>query len=130
MACSAPIGPNFLKCISNTFASFSPHLAPIFSPHSAPIFSPHLAGQYLSHVSNMFWSPLPSHTPQERRLAFTFRIKDWLFGSFQTSFPMATMEQMQIIREAISEKKSQNCGLFPYRGGGSTPFFSFWGCFP
>ena len=35
------------------------------------------------------------------------------------------------LREAIRRKKSQNCGLFPYGGeGGSTPFHSFWGCFP
>ena len=34
------------------------------------------------------------------------------------------------LREAIKAKKSQNCGLFPYGGGGSTPFHSFWGCFP
>ena len=33
-------------------------------------------------------------------------------------------------REAIIKKKSQNCGPFPYGVGGSTPFHSFWGCFP
>ena len=37
MACRAPIGPNFLECIPNSFASFSPHLASTFSPHLAPI---------------------------------------------------------------------------------------------
>ena len=34
------------------------------------------------------------------------------------------------LREAIIVKKSQNCGLFPYGGGGSIPFHSFRGCFP
>ena len=36
-----------------------------------------------------------------------------------------------VLREASNAKKSQNCGLFPYGGGGgSTPFRSFWGYFP
>ena len=33
------------------------------------------------------------------------------------------------VREAIIKKKFCFYGHFPYGGGGSTPFHSFWGCF-
>ena len=36
---------------------------------------------------------------------------------------------MCMVREAFKKKKSRFYGHFPYGGGGSTPFYSFWGCF-
>ena len=41
------------------------------------------------------------------------------------------VKMVSLLREAIAAKKSQNCGLFPYGGGGgTTPFQTFWGGFP
>ena len=41
------------------------------------------------------------------------------------------MQEVIELREAITEKKSQNCGLFPYGGGGAQPHsIAFGGVFP
>ena len=52
----------------------------------------------------------------------------WLNHLYLTE-NIALFPQELPLREAIPNKKSRFYGHFPYGGGGSTPFHSFWGCF-